>query len=577
LTDRNYLLGVADPAAAVTINGQPATRLGEWFHRAAAVDNATAPAWAQLSVRGVLAGAGHNGSDAVDEKTGHRFLAEDPEVFTHDADGNLLSDGRWAYTWDAENRLVQMESMPAAVTAGAPKQMLEFAYDSQSRRFRKTVWRDYGSGWELQNDRLFLYDGWNLLLELDGANTVISSYTWGLDLSETLQGAGGVGGLLAMSTATGVYIPAYDGNGNVVGMFDSATETLVGEYEYSPFGETIRSTGVSATFGFSTKYTDAETGLLYYGYRYYSPEAGRWLSRDPIGEGGGIGLYGFVGNNPISFVDLLGLALYAFDGTGTDYSAGSNIRILYDIYDGRRFYYAGVGSSVGTKAIGGLTGFGGRGILEAAYMDFIRAVQAGDGYVDIIGFSRGASMAREFANMIHSRGYRESAGSFSTQTRGGRRRVIFQSEARGKKPDDCTIIIRFVGMFDTVGSFGVPGNGTNIGYNLNLPPSVQNAAHATSQDEQRFLFPLTPLIPAGPGQNFSEQSFPGDHSDIGRGHRGDTNDLSRAPLQYIWSQGRAAGVPFGPLPPYTPTGNTTPHNLNTGVMSLWGILPTRPR
>jgi YD repeat-containing protein len=119
-----------------------------------------------LSVRGVLAGAGHNGSDAVDEMTGRRFLAEDPEVFTHDADGNLLQDGRWTYTWDAENRLVGMETRAAAVSAGVPKQKLEFAYDSQSRRFRKTVWRDYGSGWELQDDRLFLYDSWNLLAEL---------------------------------------------------------------------------------------------------------------------------------------------------------------------------------------------------------------------------------------------------------------------------------------------------------------------------------------------------------------------------------------------------------------------------
>jgi RHS repeat-associated protein len=306
------LLGAADPAAAVTVNGQPATRLGEWFHRAAVVDNDQDPAWAQLSVRGVLAGAGHNGSDAVDEKTGHRFLAEDPEVFTHDADGNLLSDGRWTYTWDAENRLVQMESMPAAVTAGAPKQKLEFAYDSQSRRFRKRVyhWSSSISDWSLTAERRYLYDGWNLLLELDTAGAVINSYTWGLDLSETLQGAGGVGGLLAMQDAgTGaVHLPFYDGNGNVVGLFDTATETLVGEYEYGPFGEVLRATGVTATFGFSTKYADVETGLLYYGYRFYSPDTGRWLSRDPIGEEGGVNLYGFVSNNGVNRVDVHGLS-----------------------------------------------------------------------------------------------------------------------------------------------------------------------------------------------------------------------------------------------------------------------------
>jgi RHS repeat-associated protein len=59
-------------------------------------------------------------------------------------------------------------------------------------------------------------------------------------------------------------------------------------------------------FRFSTKYQDDETDLLYYGYRYYNASTGRWLSRDPIEEKGGLNLYGFVGNNPISFFDLDG-------------------------------------------------------------------------------------------------------------------------------------------------------------------------------------------------------------------------------------------------------------------------------
>jgi RHS repeat-associated protein len=59
-------------------------------------------------------------------------------------------------------------------------------------------------------------------------------------------------------------------------------------------------------FRFSTKYHDEETGLLYYGYRYYNPQWGRWLSKDPIGERGGVNLYGFVGNNGINRVDYLG-------------------------------------------------------------------------------------------------------------------------------------------------------------------------------------------------------------------------------------------------------------------------------
>ena len=60
-------------------------------------------------------------------------------------------------------------------------------------------------------------------------------------------------------------------------------------------------------FRFSTKYFDTETSLYYYGYRFYSPMQGRWLSRDPIEEDGGLNLYGFVGNAPLSFVDAFGL------------------------------------------------------------------------------------------------------------------------------------------------------------------------------------------------------------------------------------------------------------------------------
>ncbi len=57
---------------------------------------------------------------------------------------------------------------------------------------------------------------------------------------------------------------------------------------------------------FSTQNQDDETGLLYYGFRYYSPELGRWLNRDPIEEEGGYNLYGFVYNSPLDWFDGLG-------------------------------------------------------------------------------------------------------------------------------------------------------------------------------------------------------------------------------------------------------------------------------
>lgn len=79
---------------------------------------------------------------------------------------------------------------------------------------------------------------------------------------------------------------------------------------YDPFGQALRATGPMARenpFRFSTKRTDNATDLVLYEYRPYGPTQGRWLSRDPMREGGGLNLYTFVGDNPIAFFDARGL------------------------------------------------------------------------------------------------------------------------------------------------------------------------------------------------------------------------------------------------------------------------------
>jgi RHS repeat-associated protein len=87
-----------------------------------------------------------------------------------------------------------------------------------------------------------------------------------------------------------------------------------------PFGEVFRAIGPMARanpFRFSTKYQDEESDLIYYGYRYYNPCTGRWLTRDPISEKGGLNIYHFARNNPIGYVDFLGLeSLCYFDNNG---------------------------------------------------------------------------------------------------------------------------------------------------------------------------------------------------------------------------------------------------------------------
>jgi RHS repeat-associated protein len=116
-----------------------------------------------------------------------------------------------------------------------------------------------------------------------------------------------------------------------VGLAKAADATLSARYEYGPFGETVRQTGVLADaqpFRFSTKWTDAESGLVCYGYRYYNPSAGRWLNRDPLGDEAFFTLYTqgksrierrrlraqslrplyvFVSNDPADKYDYLGL------------------------------------------------------------------------------------------------------------------------------------------------------------------------------------------------------------------------------------------------------------------------------
>jgi RHS repeat-associated protein len=227
----------------------------------------------------------------------------------HDADGNMTSgplpanvNANSTLVWDGENRLIQ-------ATVGTTGSVVRYSYDSQSRRIAETI----GT-----TTKLTVYDGWNPIAEYAIQNstfTIQNSYLWGIDLSGTMQGAGGVGGLLMTSlitnnSITSNYFPTYDGNGNVSEYLNESGEVSA-HYEYDPFGKTTVATGPKAqdfSHRFSTKPLDATTGLYYYGYRFYDPNTGRWPSRDPIEEMGGVNLYGFVGNDGVNKWDLLGLA-----------------------------------------------------------------------------------------------------------------------------------------------------------------------------------------------------------------------------------------------------------------------------
>ena len=193
------------------------------------------------------------------------------------------------------------------------------SFDGQHRRVTRTVKEWTAGGWDDIETIQFIYEGWNVIEEyrLTASNTtLVRNYTWGTDLSGSLQGAGGVGGLLLAEEINGGITTAYhfhyDGNGNVTEITDLNGDSAA-SYRYDAFGNTLSGTGAYAAenrYRFSTKPLDSEVTnapLYYYAYRYYDPVTGRWPSRDPIEEEGGINLYGFVGNDGVGRIDVLGM------------------------------------------------------------------------------------------------------------------------------------------------------------------------------------------------------------------------------------------------------------------------------
>ena len=239
-------------------------------------------------------------------------------AMTHDANGNLLtikndsSDIRYSYS--AENRLVNYE--PANPRKNDTR--VTFTYDYMGRRVEKKTFLYKENDWHPAEHIYFIYDGWNLLAEIDVNSKEETNYVWGLDLGGSIHGpAGGVGGLLTRidkDQHTTHY--TYDNRGNVSQRINS-DGTIKSTYQYDPYGNPLPGTSPNKDqnkdqnpFRFSTKYQDNDLNLYNYGYRHYSPTTGRWLTRDPIGELGGKNLYTFA-NNSINNIDSNGL--YSYD------------------------------------------------------------------------------------------------------------------------------------------------------------------------------------------------------------------------------------------------------------------------
>ncbi|MGH7971560.1 MAG: RHS repeat-associated core domain-containing protein, partial [Limisphaerales bacterium] len=219
-----------------------------------------------------------------------------------DLNGNLTNDGTRVFVYDAENRLVTNYVASAWKT--------EFVYDGLGRR---RIERDYGwsGSWGSPTNELhFIYDGWLLVQVRDGSNNVRWTYTRGLDLSGSVAGAGGIGGLLARSDANGPTFYHADGAGNVTVLMDYS-QLVQARYLYNPFGRLTAQWGSMASVNemqFSSMPRHANSGLSLFAFRAYDPTMQRWVQRDGMGEVGGENLYTFAFNSPLRFIDPDGFA-----------------------------------------------------------------------------------------------------------------------------------------------------------------------------------------------------------------------------------------------------------------------------
>lgn len=543
-----------------------------------------------------------------------------PLAAAYDANGQPTRLGHRHYRWDALGRLAAIEPEQG----GQP--LARYTYDHRGLRIAKQVGGEttrylYGAeknllaevdaGGRLQRQYIFLAD---LLLatldtptgqlaaepeEDDAASLLSQEIGLWADLKALAASYLGQGGSIA-------YIHA-----NHLGAPEAATDQagqLIWQASYAPFGQaSVRTAQAPGAMRVSERsgsgryvlnirlpgqYFDDESGLHYNRQRYYDPQQGAYLSPDPLGQPDGPNAYAYAANNPLAYVDPDGLVLFAFDGTDNDESSRTNVLKFRDLYlsDSRETrYVTGVGRDhrdgqysdiisqdydkwIGIGTIPDRGGnYSGPARIERMLLYFVDAAEAfeDDGAamdIDIIGFSRGAAQARDFANRLVQM-------------------IDHDNVIRYQKHDPETgkllegqwacqaVNFRFIGLFDTVLSTNFSGHS----YNLLIPSQFEYAAQAVALNEYRSSgpageqayagalvrnfpvweslrlrlpnrddyggFPLQSIGASDPTSRHAriELGFIGAHSDIGGGYQ-DGSTLSDVSLSWMVRQAENAGV-----------------------------------
>jgi RHS repeat-associated protein len=269
------------------------------------------------------------GADTVDSVSATFLVPQAVENPVYDEGGRLVGTSLWTYRWDAEDRLVAAESKIAL--DGGLFRKIECAYDHAGRRLLKKSYTSptgESGSWTLVRKSSYSYDtvlpdgapaDFGLLVAEkieNGSGSTLADfeYLWGLDLDGSYQGLGGVGGLLAaVDHVSGkTYIPCLDAKGTVHAWADSdatGSLTIAAACDYDPYGRSLGAVPPAVpAFAFQGKYQDPETGLVFFGFRWYDPATAKWLSSDPIQEAGGLNLYAFCQGDPVNGIDSLGCA-----------------------------------------------------------------------------------------------------------------------------------------------------------------------------------------------------------------------------------------------------------------------------